>query len=116
MTQFLIDQELHENCVPREQHRAEVAAAEERGRVEGAVKERERIKNAATEFCRRCCDESPELVEPAAVILWGKLIPAEHLGPRCEWHAAEAIGWESLRPDRFEQWAGFDLRPFRASS
>ena len=90
-----------------------LSAAREAGREEGREEERGRIKNAAREFCRRCRDEGPELIEPAAVILWGKLLPPEHLGPRCEFHAAEAIGWDALRPDRFEQWAGFDLRPLR---
>jgi len=49
VTQFLIDQELHENCVPREQHRAEVAAAEERG----AAKERERCAAELQDLNRR---------------------------------------------------------------
>jgi hypothetical protein len=60
MTQFLIDQETHENCVPREQHRREVAAAEERG----AVKERERIAG----LLRTRADEA-ELRAPATSLI-----------------------------------------------
>jgi hypothetical protein len=109
----------------REQWEARAALREALG-GEGAVppgglaagirklaEQRDRLTAAAQEWCRRCRDLDLTPLQPAVVILWGKLLPPEHLGPRCEEHAAEAIGWDALRRDQFEQWAGFDLRPFR---
>lgn len=34
---------------------------------------------------------------PAEYVLWGKLIPAEGLGPRCYDHAAKWVGHDALR-------------------
>jgi hypothetical protein len=53
--------------------------------------------------------------ERSDVILWGKLFPADALGPRCLDHAAAHIGWRSLAADQIEQHAVFDLRPIRAA-
>jgi hypothetical protein len=35
---------------------------------------------------------------PAEYVLWGKLIPAEGLGPRCYDHAAKHVGHGPLEP------------------
>lgn len=44
----------------------------------------------------------------AEFILWGKLIPPEHLGPRCYDHASLAVGHSALGDP---SWAIYDLRP-----
>jgi len=62
------------------------------------------------EACRRCRDEDDRFVA-AEFILWGKLFPPEHLGPRCYEHAKDAIGWHGM--SRIDQWAVFDLRGLR---
>lgn len=86
-----------------------VAALLDRARQE----ERQSAAIDAREWCRRCRDLDQPM-QRAVVILWGKLLPPEHLGPRCYDHAAEAIGWQSMHPEQFAQHAGFDLRPFIA--
>jgi hypothetical protein len=68
------------------------------------------------ETCRACLDEQRDGGDwgpaPAAdFILWGKLLPPEHLGPRCYDHAREALGWAAM--SRIDQYAVFDLRPIR---
>lgn len=63
------------------------------------------------EHCRACRDEFDEMV-PAEFIIWGKLTPREHLGPRCYHHTAEFVG--STGMSQIDQWAIFDLRPFMA--
>lgn len=48
---------------------------------------------------------------PAEFILWGRLIPADGLGPRCYDHAAKYVGNHGLfRPGK-TGWALADLRP-----
>ena len=48
---------------------------------------------------------------PAEFILWGKLLPAEALGPRCYDHAAKHVGAGSLFRPGHSGWALADLRP-----
>jgi len=62
------------------------------------------------EYCRACRDEREETV-PADFIIWGKLAPPEHLGPRCYNHTADYIGSTAMH--QISQWAIFDLRPFQ---
>jgi hypothetical protein len=52
---------------------------------------------------RRCGD-------PADLILWGRLLPPEALGPRCLDHASHYMPTDA---NSVEQWAAFDLRPVR---
>lgn len=61
------------------------------------------------EHCRACRDERDETV-PAEFIIWGKLTPPEHLGPRCYGHTAAFVGPVAM--SQISQWAIFDLRPF----
>jgi hypothetical protein len=49
--------------------------------------------------------------EPAEFLLWGKLIDAEGLGPRCYDHAAVHVGHRALDPN--SGYALIDLRPAR---
>lgn len=74
------------------------------------------------EFCRHCRDEfwdpdSPGYrateILPAEFILWGKLFPAEALGPACYGHAAEHLPSGALSPMQIGQYAVFDLRGLR---
>jgi hypothetical protein len=51
--------------------------------------------------------------EPAEAILWGKLFPAEALGPRCRTHAEDHLGGRTLQQVLREGWAIFDLRGLR---
>lgn len=44
----------------------------------------------------------------AEYLLWGKLIPAEGLGPRCYHHAAVHVGFDALRAR--SGWAIVNLR------
>lgn len=64
------------------------------------------------EFCRECRDElhagKRDRVRAAEFILWGKLFPAEALGPRCYDHAARHIGGAGMA--MLDQYAVFDLR------
>jgi hypothetical protein len=48
---------------------------------------------------------------PAEFILWGKLIAAEGLGPRCYDHAAKHINHRGLTRPGKSGWAIADLRP-----
>jgi len=49
--------------------------------------------------CREWCpEESNYCWAPAEYVLWGKLIPAEGLGPRCYDHAAKHVGHDALYP------------------
>lgn len=43
---------------------------------------------------------------PSEYVLWGKLIPAEGLGPRCAECAAKHVGWRALGDP---SWAISDL-------
>lgn len=64
---------------------------------EEAVREAAKMlfpRGAASETCRR---EFPERAyercgKPAKYIVWGKLFPKEHLGPRCEDCAYDQLG------------------------
>lgn len=47
--------------------------------------------------------------KPAEFVLWGKLIPAEGLGPRCYEHAEKHVGHYALAPG--SSYALMDLRP-----
>jgi hypothetical protein len=61
------------------------------------------------EFCREWVeDKTDRCNEPAIIIIWGKLFPAEALGPRCQEHAAKHLPDLSLHT--ITQWAVFDLR------
>lgn len=51
--------------------------------------------------------------QPAEAILWGKLFPAEALGPRCRSHAERYLGRATLPEAIREGWAIFDLRGLR---
>jgi hypothetical protein len=49
--------------------------------------------------CREWIDEKNNVCgEPADFVLWGKLIRAEGLGPRCHDHAAKHVGHRALAP------------------
>ena len=62
------------------------------------------------ESCREWVDEiANKCNRPAVVILWGKLFPAEALGPRCPEHAEKHLGRYYVDAIR-EHWAIFDLR------
>lgn len=64
------------------------------------------------EYCRECRDENwSNNAVPAVFILWGKLFPPEALGPRCYAHAAKHVGERNM--SQIDQWAVFDLRPYR---
>lgn len=62
--------------------------------------------------CRDCRDEAElnmtESIPVADFILWGKLFPAEALGPKCTFHAAEYINIAQV-----DQYAVLDLRAAR---
>ena len=64
------------------------------------------------EFCRECRDElyagTRDRIKAADFILWGKLFPADALGPRCYDHAERHIGGAGM--SRLDQYAVFDLR------
>lgn len=62
------------------------------------------------EYCREDIeiDGLPERCNaPADFILWGKLFPAQALGPRCYDHAADHVGHRGLGDPA---WAILDLR------
>lgn len=62
------------------------------------------------EFCREWpSGAAAPCGKPATVIIWGKLMNREALGPRCDDHAADHIGGDYYS-DRLNQWAVFDLR------
>jgi hypothetical protein len=44
-------------------------------------------------------DEVRRCSKPSDYVLWGKLIPADGLGPRCYDHAAKYVGHSALDPD-----------------
>jgi len=46
----------------------------------------------------------------AVVILWGKLFPAEALGPRCNFHAVPHFMGRSVTEIITAGWAVYDLR------
>lgn len=47
--------------------------------------------------CREWCDEKTNICgAPTEYVLWGKLLPAEALGPRCYDHAAEHVHHSGL--------------------
>jgi hypothetical protein len=58
------------------------------------------------EFCRSCHDLGQN--RRADFIVWGKLFPAESLGPRCWPHLADQINYVNI--DQIDQYAIFDLR------
>lgn len=63
------------------------------------------------EFCGEWIEEKVDRCNaPAEFILWGKLFPAEALGPRCYDHAAKHTGHWALSPSQLPQCAIFDLR------
>lgn len=66
------------------------------------------------EFCREWTVGGDRCNGPAEFILWGKLIPADGLGPRCYDHAAKHVGHRALGDPA---WAIFHLRDlYRADS
>jgi hypothetical protein len=62
---------------------------------------------AAEKTLPGCCREE-DCRKPAEFVLWGKLLPAEALGPRCYDHAAKHVGHRALGDP---SWAIVDLRP-----
>lgn len=59
--------------------------------------------------CREWCDDIDSICgEPSEYVLWGKLIPAEGLGPRCYDHAAKHVGHDALRSG--STWALINVR------
>jgi hypothetical protein len=75
------------------------------------IEELKAVLAKAAQYCRECRDQ--DLLTPADFIIWGKFSRPEALGPRCYNHTAEHIGWVSM--SQIDQWAVFDLRPFRAA-
>jgi hypothetical protein len=61
------------------------------------------------EFCREEV-KFERCGAPAEFILWGKLFPADALGPRCYDHAADHVGHYLLTGRGLEQSAILDLR------
>jgi hypothetical protein len=58
--------------------------------------------------CREWCEDKADCCwAPAHYVLWGKLIPAEGLGPRCYDHAAKHVSASALAPG--SQWALIDI-------
>jgi hypothetical protein len=58
--------------------------------------------------CREWIDEKNHIcAEPTEYVLWGKLIPADGLGPRCYDHAAKWVSHSALAPG--SSWAIVDL-------
>lgn len=49
--------------------------------------------------CREELENGDKCWAPAEFVLWGKLIPAEGLGPRCYDHAVRHVGHPALRPE-----------------
>jgi hypothetical protein len=50
--------------------------------------------------CREWIDEKCDRCnEPSEYVLWGKLIPADGLGPRCYDHAAKWVSASALAPN-----------------
>jgi len=66
------------------------------------------MQRAGTEHCREDASTG-RCGMPAEFILWGRLLPADALGPRCREHAAAHLGEPALH--QLDQWAVFDLRP-----
>lgn len=60
-----------------------------------------------SEWCREDLPNGERCHGRAEVILWGKLISPEGLGPRCFTHAAKHVGSRSVHDPA---WAIFDLR------
>jgi L-rhamnose isomerase len=65
------------------------------------------------EHCRACHHERDKIV-PAEYIVWGKYAKTNRLGPSCYDHTVEVIGHAGM--SRIDQYAVFDLRPFRAAA
>lgn len=67
------------------------------------------------ESCREWIEEPKfdRCNERAVAILWGKLLPAEALGPRCEQHTHDHLG-RSISEAVREGCAVYDLRPVNA--
>jgi hypothetical protein len=89
------------------------------------VSEHQVLREAAQALVTEGCREElgaptyEKCFEPAEFILWGKLLPAGALGPRCYDHAAKHVGHGMLArrlsgdPLKLEA-AIMDLRPLRA--
>lgn len=60
------------------------------------------------ESCREDVDDGERCGETADLILWGRLLPADALGPRCLFHAGKYIPTD---PHSVSQYAVYDLRP-----
>jgi hypothetical protein len=78
--------------------------------------ENERLREALRPFAQMHCrewigeDKFNHCNAPAEFVLWGKLFPADALGPRCYDHAAAHAGHRALGDP---SWAIIDLRPAR---
>ncbi len=75
-------------------------------------RERDRALAALREIAITTCrewveDKNDRCNAPAEFVLWGKLIDAEGLGPRCYDHAAQHVGHRALGD---KSWAIIDLR------
>lgn len=58
--------------------------------------------------CREWLDDEARIcAKPSEYVLWGKLIPADGLGPRCYDHAAKWVSQSALAPN--SGWALVDL-------
>lgn len=68
----------------------------------------ERGRDGLREWCREDLADGERCHAPADFFLWGKMFPAEALGPRCYDHAVEHT--HHSMPARCDQWAVFDLR------
>lgn len=81
------------------------------GRLPQALEElaaaQEALKPYATEVCREWID-ADRCNRPAEFLLWGKMLPADALGPRCYDCAAKHVDHRALGDS---QWAILDLRP-----
>ena len=77
--------------------REELAGGEdERGTCRGRPVTR-RPEGERVEFCHFRKEPTGEWCgKDADMIVWGKLFPPEALGPRCEEHAAEQLGWRTV--------------------
>jgi len=63
--------------------------------------------NQPVEWCRTCTDDGDPM--PADLIVWGRLFPAEALGPRCIRHYATQTGYHT-DDHSLSQSAVYDLR------
>lgn len=76
--------------------------------MDSAATRRELRRAGLLTCCREVDEDGERCAAPAEFILWGKLIPADGLGPRCYDHAAKHVGAYALGDP---SWAIADLRP-----